>query len=186
MTFPQFSVIVLASLRNCCSAISRQLSARDQNTKGFTLIELIVAISIVVILSTIGIASYAKVQENARDTRRQQDLNTIMNGVVFYMQANDNDLPTTTEGPVRTQISSLSPNYINVMPEDPTCDTDEPLDEDRPCYYYEVIDIATNLFGIAAKMDNLSNANITACSSAATALGGSLTLANGYNYCITP
>lgn len=45
--------------------------------QGFTLIELMVAISIVAILSVIGITAFTAAQKNARDTKRKGDIEAI-------------------------------------------------------------------------------------------------------------
>lgn len=47
------------------------------NPQGFTLIELMVAISIVAILSVIGLVVFIGAQKNARDGRRRADINAI-------------------------------------------------------------------------------------------------------------
>lgn len=45
--------------------------------KGFTLIELMVAIAIVAILAVVGLVVYGDVQKKARDARRTQDIRAI-------------------------------------------------------------------------------------------------------------
>lgn len=45
--------------------------------KGFTLVELMVVISIIAILSVVGMVVYSKVQKNTRDARRHADIDAI-------------------------------------------------------------------------------------------------------------
>lgn len=45
-------------------------------SQGFTLVELLVVISIIAILSTLGVALYSNVLKNSRDSKRQADLIT--------------------------------------------------------------------------------------------------------------
>ena len=52
--------------------------------RGFTLVELMVVITIVAVLATIGIVSYQVVLKNSRDARRQTDLRTIQTGLEQY------------------------------------------------------------------------------------------------------
>lgn len=47
------------------------------NQQGFTLIELMVAITIVAILSMMGLVAFTSVQKNARDSRRRGDIDAI-------------------------------------------------------------------------------------------------------------
>lgn len=45
--------------------------------KGFTIIEILVAVSIIAILATIGVSVFQSAQGRSRDARRVSDLNTI-------------------------------------------------------------------------------------------------------------
>ncbi len=51
---------------------------------GFTLIELMVVVSIIAILSTIGLVGYQVVTKNARDAKRQSDLKAIQSALEQY------------------------------------------------------------------------------------------------------
>lgn len=90
--------------------------------KGFTLIELMVAISVVAILSTIGLMVYTNSQRLARDTKRKDDLRQIKNALVLYY--NDvKQYPTATDMITSagggTWIPALTTNYIDRLPTDP-------------------------------------------------------------------
>lgn len=54
------------------------------NPKGFTLIEMIIVISIISLLSTVGSSSFTNVLRNARDTKRRADLNEFVKAVKLY------------------------------------------------------------------------------------------------------
>lgn len=65
---------------------SSDLERQTTNQPGFTLIELMVAISIVAILSTIGMTVYSKAQALARDSKRKEDLKSITIALELYYQ----------------------------------------------------------------------------------------------------
>lgn len=47
------------------------------NSSGFTLVELLVVISIIALLSVVGLVVFTNVQKNARDARRNADVEAI-------------------------------------------------------------------------------------------------------------
>ncbi|MCR4305706.1 MAG: type II secretion system GspH family protein, partial [Candidatus Daviesbacteria bacterium] len=46
-------------------------------SKGFTLVELLVVVSIIAVLSVVGITLFSGVQQNARDAKRKADIDAI-------------------------------------------------------------------------------------------------------------
>lgn len=56
---------------------------------GFTLIELLVTVSIIAIVTAIGLAAYFEIQKGARDSRRKQDLRSIQAALEIYYQKNN-------------------------------------------------------------------------------------------------
>lgn len=78
--------------------------------KGFTLIELLVVVSIIAILSAVGLATFTNAQRKARDARRQSDLKAIQNAAEQYYLQNS-VYPTSAQ--VVTYISG------GVLPTDP-------------------------------------------------------------------
>lgn len=61
---------------------------KNKTKKGFTLVELLVVISIISILTIVGISSFRTVQIKSRDVRRKNDLNSISKALNMYY--NDN------------------------------------------------------------------------------------------------
>lgn len=51
---------------------------------GFTMIELLVVATIIILLSTIGLVSYRSAGINARDAKRQADLQMVRQALVLY------------------------------------------------------------------------------------------------------
>lgn len=62
------------------------LPKSSNNPQGFTLVELLVVVSIIAILSVIGITVFGSVQRGARDARRKADIDSIAKA----MEANYN------------------------------------------------------------------------------------------------
>jgi len=66
-----------------------------RENKGFTIIELIVVISIISFLASIVLASVNGFMSKARDARRKADLRSLAIAIMMY-QGNNGDLPMTT------------------------------------------------------------------------------------------
>ena len=67
------------------------------NKKGFTLIELMVAISIVAILAVIGYTLLTTAQANARDTKRKQDIDAISSALEIKFNGNAGTYPAVDD-----------------------------------------------------------------------------------------
>lgn len=66
--------------------------------KGFTLIELMVVIAIILILALIAIPAYRNMQTRARKSRVQSDLRTLANALqMFYTDWNQYPISTTAD-----------------------------------------------------------------------------------------
>src|SRR3989338_112579 len=84
---------------------------------GFTLIELLVTISIISVLTAIGLANFAVSQKRARDARRQADLESVRSALEIYRADNlATGYPNTTYAGLS---ATLLPNYLSRLPLDP-------------------------------------------------------------------
>ena len=81
------------------------------NAKGFTLIELMIVISIIGILATLAVPSYRSSLIKARETVLRQDLFT-MRELLDHHRADHGKYPTSLEGLVVT-------GYLRSIPKDP-------------------------------------------------------------------
>src|SRR5258708_8364534 len=111
--------------------------------KGFSLLELLIAVSVVAIISAIGFASYSQAQLIARDARRKADLRALKTGLELYRQNSASKLypaSTATVGITRPfttgaftssgadpWITGLTTAYISGVPKDPRIDGGNPL-----------------------------------------------------------
>lgn len=131
--------------------------------KGFTLIELLVVIGILTVLLAITLVAINPQRQfqQANDTKRQSDVNTILNAVMQYAADNKGAIPTgitttaktitSTAGAGNVDLcSDLVPKYIADLPVDPTTGTKTPADSvcaDVGAIYgtdYTIVKSATN------------------------------------------
>lgn len=56
--------------------------------KGFTLLELLVVVSIIALLTAIAVVSFGKAQQSARDSRRRADIKAIQVAMEQYYNTN--------------------------------------------------------------------------------------------------
>lgn len=91
-------------------------------TTGFTLMELLIAISIVAILMAIGIVSYGTINKQSRDAKRKSDIEQIRSALEMY-RTDNGYYPNAGGGSfvdVSTGLSALvSGGYIAALPADP-------------------------------------------------------------------
>jgi type II secretion system protein G len=117
-----------------------------KNTYGFTLLELLIVISIIGILVTVATASYSSSQQKARNSRRMSDVKNIQNALEQYYSDNDATYPAESGGQ-----ASLSTTYMPAgWPSDP-----------KPGRVYEYTTNATfDSYFACAQMEG-SNGNAT-------------------------
>lgn len=88
--------------------------------KAFTLVELMVVITVIAILMTIAIVSFTRIQKQARDTKRKADIRTLQTALQAYYTENQTYPISTTEASAFDALtSSLTPNYISNIPRGP-------------------------------------------------------------------
>lgn len=64
--------------------IKNNFKTTNSKKRGFTLIELLVTSTIIIVLSAIGMVSFASAGKNARDSKRKADLETVRQALVLY------------------------------------------------------------------------------------------------------
>lgn len=100
----------------------------NKNSRGFTLIELIVVITIIGILSSIVGISINGVQQKARDKRRKDDVAQIQNALVLYKVKNGKYPEFVSSGGANikkltglsTSLTSASNKFLASIPLDPS------------------------------------------------------------------
>lgn len=77
---------------------------------GFTLVELLVVMTIIVVLASVGLVSYRSASQGARDAKRKADIETVRQALVMYKQENE-DYPGVVGGTLtadRTNFTSVT------------------------------------------------------------------------------
>lgn len=80
---------------------------RLSNRKGFTLVELLVVISIIGILSAIAIPKFTSATATARGAKIQADLRTLDSAIQIY---------NASAGTYPAALATLAPNFIATVP----------------------------------------------------------------------
>ena len=91
--------------------------------RGFTLIEILVVISIIGILATVGLANFLPSLARARDSQRIDDARKLI--TILEQYKSDNGSYPVTAGWISSSsgstdwISGLAPSYVDRVPVDP-------------------------------------------------------------------
>ena len=83
--------------------------------RGFTLVELLVVITIIALLTTIGIVMYQNATRRSRDGRRQTDLEQVRTALELYRSDNSAYPADTTWANLQTTLA----DDIRALPTDP-------------------------------------------------------------------
>lgn len=99
-----------------CYFINPQpITHNQQQNQGFTLLELLVVISIIAMLITIGLSSFSTAQRKGRDAKRKSDIKEIQNSLEQYYSVCGFNYPTPT-GSFFTAVNCPTPP-ISIMPQ---------------------------------------------------------------------
>lgn len=99
------------------------------NFQGFTLVELLITVTVVALLTTIALVSYTAFVRNSRDAKRQSDLLLIQSALEQYhadqsYYPQENTISTCVDGKLKfgcpLKNSSGSKSYLKELPQDPS------------------------------------------------------------------
>ena len=86
---------------------------RKRGAGGFTLLELLVVITIIAILAAIGLGNYTRTLSRGRDAKRRADLKAIQNALEQYYVNHDNNYPSDGSG----NLLYSNTDFINLFSE---------------------------------------------------------------------
>ena len=95
-------------------------SYKLRDRKGFTLVELLVVITIIGILASIALVSLNSARVKARDSRRLADIRQIALGLELCYNETQQYIPTASFPPPGGSMTCGGKTYITAMPADPT------------------------------------------------------------------
>lgn len=102
--------------------------------KGFSLMELLVVMGIIVLLTGVGVVNYSQTNRKARDAKRKADIESIRSALELYRTDQGSYPALTTNGSTcitQTEISGGGVIYLNSMP------VDTKNDGATYCYKYQ-------------------------------------------------
>lgn len=105
------------------------------HNRGYTLIELLVAATLLAVLSVVGVVAYTNINERSRDTKRTSDIEQLRSALEIYRSDNGyypNANPGSWGNISNLGTALVTGGYMPALPSDP---------RSSQSYYY----IATNL-----------------------------------------
>ncbi|WKZ25732.1 MAG: prepilin-type N-terminal cleavage/methylation domain-containing protein [bacterium] len=99
----------------------------NKTKKGFTLVELLVVVSLIGVLATLVIANMNSARERARDTQRKSDFRNIQTALRLYYNDNGGYPTSSTDNIVGCDGNCVwgeswvndDVTYMNILPDDP-------------------------------------------------------------------
>lgn len=120
-----------------------------KNFKAFTLIEMLVVISLIGILSALALVSFTGAQKQARDVTRKSDLKQYQTILESYGNLTNGLYPSRTS--VSSAYSTLCADLNLRLEPDVTCGQDPKISSDPTYYDYKYISDGTSGTASATK-----------------------------------
>ena len=146
---------------------------KHKHSRGFTLVELLVAIAIIGMLASVVLVSLNSARAKARDARRIADVHSIQLALENYYDTN---------GAYPTQAADAAPPAATfpsgTVPKDPNGTSN---------YHYQSATGATYCLGtVLENAHSALNNSVAACGGAGNPLAGLTCTVAGKAYCLTP
>lgn len=126
----------------------------------FTLIELLVVVTIMIVLMSIGIASFSSAGKSARDAKRKSDMETVRQAMVVYKtQSATGDYPTGNYTTATATLVNASGAVHYLSPPAPT----DPKNTGSYVYSGTVATTSTFCFCATLELPTSGNSNSNTC-----------------------
>jgi general secretion pathway protein G len=126
---------------------------------GFTLIEILVAASIIAVLSVVGVTSFTSINKRSRDARRKSDVEQVRSALEMWRSDNGSYPGNTTWQILSNQLSGLVPNYLPALPADPQTTSN---------YYYRTIGVSAPYYSYCICANVESDTGSSTCGAGVT------------------
>ena len=126
----------------------------NRNKRGFTLIEILVAISIVAVLSAVSLSALGGTRKVSRDGKRKADMEQVRSALEIY-RSDCSAYPTALPTPGGSLTASC-PNlgtYLSAMPDDPIPGT----------YKYSYNRTGVNTYNLCAHLEIGGASELSGC-----------------------
>ena len=110
--------------------------------KAFTLVELLIVMSIIGVLAAIGLGSFTTAQMRGRDAERKSDLKQISHSLELYYGDHNSYPASITFGAVLTDGKTT---YFKILPQDPT---------NGQSYTYTLVNGSNQKYKLFAHLEN--------------------------------
>lgn len=143
---------------------------------GFTLVEVLFVVSIVVLLSSVVIGNVMEGKKESHDTQRVSDLEQIQAGLRIYRDVNSSSYPVYDSGELVGDVDGVDATFSAYV----TGTIRDPLSRDGYQYYYDSDYVCntgeSHVVLLALTMERSSSANYEdVCNGAPTDLGNGVT-----------
>lgn len=98
--------------------MGKEITTQNFKKNGFTLIEILVVVTIMVLLTAAAVVSYSVFLKQARDTKRKTDLEQVRGALEIY-RSNVGGYPTGSDWTTTLNVLKTPIIYMQSLPKDP-------------------------------------------------------------------
>lgn len=158
---------LIKSLRSTDYSLPQKNSSRktvdSRHQRGFTLVELLIAISIIAVLSVVGLTTFSGIQSKARDAVRKNDLNILATALAIYREQNGKYVVQSSGTDITSCPSSSDTTSTFYTLIEPNLSTPAPKDPKTGSFYCYISVNTGQSFRLFATLENCSGSSGNLC-----------------------